>query len=171
MSDPIFLYKEYILAIDTDRYAFDFLRNLVAYCTGYSYESSISTEYSDIFYNDLEIDGLAKEEKNPFYGYIIDREDELGALSPCCLLLNKKYGINDSGGYAVLDQDNFDQYSSPAPFSVGIFFDQEPLSEQIYLIKNRARNFFKKIWKSDAVNIEGFRLIIHSKYAEEVLLD
>ena len=171
MSDPIFLYKEYILAIDTDRYAFDFLRKLVAYCTGYSYESSISTEYSDIFYNDLEIDGLAKEEKNPFYGYIIDREDELGALSPCCLLLNKKYGINDSGGYAVLDQDNFDQYSSPAPFSVGIFFDQEPLSEQIDLIKNRARNFFKKIWKSDTVNIEGFRLIIHSKYAEEVLLD
>ena len=176
MSEPVLLYKEYIFVIDTDSFTQDFYKELVAYCTGYASEDAITSPYSEAFYDEMQIcdskspNGFFEEEKNPFRDYIVDRENENGNLAPCCILLNRKYGINDEDDVARIDEFNFSEYNQPAPFSLGIFFEKYPVQSQIDLIKNRAAKFIKTIWK-DQVKIEGYRLIIHSKYGEEVCLD
>jgi hypothetical protein len=177
MNEPICIAKEYTLVIDTDSSAYAFARELCAYCTGYNHESSISTKISDMFYEDLKIDddekfGLHAEEKNPFYNYVVDRLDEQGAYSPCSVYLNKKYGCNGSGDWALLTENNFEEYGYPAPLSVGIFFDQKPTDEHLAIIKTRSVQFFEKIWKNEIpVKIEGYRIIVQTKYAEEIILE
>lgn len=170
MTDPVLLSKDYILVIDTSRESFDFSKKLVAYCTGYGCEGDADTNYVDMFYDEMNLSEMVIEQ-NPFYEYIVDREDESGDLSPCCVLLNKKYALDESGNIAEVNEDNFHQYVEPAPFSVGIFFSQNPTDQQIALLKKRACAFFEKIWKAENVKIEGMRLIVHTKYGEEILLD
>ena len=77
------------------------------------------------------------------------------------------YGKSSSGDYSVIDESNFSEYNSPAPFSVGIFFENKPQSYQIELIKHRSNDFFGMIENG---KVEGFRLIAHKKYGEEVAL-
>lgn len=170
MSEPVLLSKDYILVIDTNCNSFDFSRKLVAYCTGYGCEGYDDTNYVDMFYDEMNLSEMAIEQ-NPFCEYIVDCEDESGNLSPCCVLLNKKYALDESGNAAEVNEDNFHQYVKPAPFSVGIFFSQNPTDQQIALVKKRACAFFEKIWQSEIVKIEGMRLIVHTKYGEEILLD
>ena len=108
-----------------------------------------------------------EEDDNPFLGFIGDRRDEKDDWSPCSVWLNKRYGCDADGKYSLLTEDNYDNFVFPAPFSVGIFFDVEPTESQINLIKERAVKFFKDYLKSKEVKIEGFRKILHAKYAEE----
>ena len=83
--------------------------------------------------------------------------------------MNKKYGYNAEGNYALLTEENFEDYNFPAPLSVGIFFEEKPEDEQIQIIKQRALKFFENIWESKKpVVIEGFRLIIHTKYGQDI---
>ena len=64
-----------------------------------------------------------------------------------------------------MTEENYGDYNFPAPFSVGIFFGQEPTQEQLDLLKKRSKEFFNI---SDIkANVEGFRLIKYTKYAEE----
>ena len=178
MSEPVLLYKEFIFVIDTNSHKHDFCKELVAYCTGFVHEGSVTSKYSEAFYDEMNLcdetsKGLFAEDKNPFSGYIVDREDDCGELSPCCVLLNKNYAINDEGDAKQLEEANYDEYCYPAPFSVGIFFDKYPEQSQIEILKSRAIKFFKEvwIWPHGSVGIEGFRIIVHSKYGEEIFLD
>ena len=176
MSEPVLLYKEFIFVIDTNFHTHDFCKELVAYCTGFYPESANQDTYHEMFYDEMNLfdvvsEPIFKEDKNPFSGYIVDREDDCGDLSPCCVLLNKNYAINDEGDAKPVDEANYDQYCYPAPFSVGIFFDKYPEESQIKIIKSRATKFFKEVWQHKPVLIEGFRVIVHSKYGEEIFLD
>lgn len=175
MDDSILLSTDYILVIDTDYYAYDFANQLTAYCTGITDEEEVGAECADLFYADMQIQddtsprGRIAEEKNQFFEYVVQRlQDEY--CSPCAVWLNKKYGCNEDGTCAVLTQENYDQYASPAPFSVGIFFGIEPTPELVQIIKDRSLKFFREIYQNERVNVEGFRLIVHTRYGKEVSL-
>lgn len=178
MSEAVLLSTEYTLVIDTNAYAYNFARKLCAYCTGFVGENEEGRDLSDLFYLELDIEdddsprGRLADEKNPFRGYIGDRKDEDDNWSPCALWLNKRYGCNAEGDFARLDEKNYDDYNFPAPFSVGIFFDEEPTPEMIETVRRRANAFFEKVWpklsnSSQTVQVEGLRLIAHKRYGEE----
>lgn len=155
MSEPILISEDYIFVIDTDSFSEDFVDHLTAYCTGFNSETYNEMKYIDLFQEKFEI--------NPFEELIESRE--LGdILSPCSIWLNRNYGVNEDGDVAKLTKDNYEKFSFPAPFSVGIFMN-EPTEEQINLIKTRTKEFFDLY--EPKVNLEGFRLIKHTKYAEE----
>jgi hypothetical protein len=175
MIDPILISTEYTLIIDTNSFSDGFSKQLCAYCTGISDENDIGQKYAEMFYEDRKIEddsspkGRVSEEKNPFYGFIAQRLDEEQLYSPCCVWLNKKYGYNAEGNYALLTEENFEDYNFPAPLSVGIFFEEKPEDEQIQMIKQRTLKFFESIWESkNPVVVEGFRLIIHTKYGQDI---
>lgn len=176
--EPILISTEYTLVIDTDKLAYDFAKPLCAYCTGIVDESDEGLGCSDLYYLEEGIEddpspkGRVADEKNSFYGFVGQRKDEDDCLSPCAVWLNKRYGYNASGEYALLTEKNYDNFNFPAPLSVGIFFDIEPKPEHIQTIKRRAADFFKKIWPklqdgSEPVTVEGFRMITHTKYGHE----
>jgi len=171
MNEPILLAKEYIIVIDTDTPSFDFARPLCAYSTGYEHEANKLQDMSELFYEETKLEG-----KNPFDGFIEDRLDDENFYSPCSVMLNKNYGCDGSGNYAILDQSNFANFNYPAPLSVGIFFANEPNSDQLSMIKTRTQKFFEKVWpeksgSNQKVKFEGMRLIIQTKYGEEKVLD
>ena len=180
MNNPILISTEYTLVVDTDMYSECFAKKLCAYCTGFVDETESDLDFADLFYLDEGIEddkssmGKVAEEKNLFYSIISQRFDEDQNYSPCCIWLNKRYGYNASGNYALLTEENYDEYNFPAPLSVGIFFEFEPDSYHISKIKERAVKFFDDVWlkfSGKKVTIEGFRLIVHNKYAEEKTLD
>jgi len=182
MSEPLLISEEYVLVIDTDQYAGHFLEDLAAYCTGFVGECEKGRACSDLFYMEMGIDddgwpkGKLADEKNPFHGFVGDRQDEVGYWSPCSLWLSRTHGTDGNGNYAVLTEENYDIYKYPAPLSVGIFFDVRPTDFQIELIRDRAAKFFESVYpkmdkddsKPSQVKLEGLRLICHKKYAEEI---
>lgn len=181
MSEPVFLGKDYILVIDTNRSSYDFAKKLCAYCTGFEHEDSKNYDMSYLFYDEMKIkdDGIPKgrtaHEKNPFAKYVIDRRDDEDFYSPCSVMLNKRYGCDGVGKYALLTEDNFDKYCYPAPLSVGIFFAEEPTEEHIKIIKERSQRFFDNVWpehdpSGEKVVVEGLRLVVTVKYGYEKVL-
>ena len=170
--------KEYTLVIDTNSYAHKFYKELCAYCTGMIDETNEAKDYSDMFFEDFDLDddnNHVAEEKSIFYDLISSKIDDVGIYSPCCVWLNKRYGINPEGEYTLLSSDNYEEYNFPAPLSVGIFFDVEPTEQSVLIIKQRAEKFFKEIWSNKfpgnkPVSIEGYRLITHTKHGEETEL-
>jgi hypothetical protein len=174
MSDPIFLCKEYVIVVDTDKSSYSFIKDFCAYCTGYNHESLISSEYSKLFYEDMKLidDNYVNfpYEKNPFNGFLTDKLDHDGYLAPCSVWLNKNFGMDCSGRYELLTEENFDEYSYPAPLSVGFFFNSEPSKQQIEIIKTRSKKFFELFFsdRKFKVNILGYRMIVHTKYGEEI---
>lgn len=177
MTEPVHLSTEYILVIDTDSPAFGFAKDLCAYCTGYESEDSKSLAMANQYFLDLGLEdpksdyGRILFEKSIFYDAIADKRDDEDKYSPCTVMLNKRYGCDDAGNYQLLDEKNFDQFSQPAPLSVGIFFYIEPTKEQVALIRQRAMQFFKNVWQEKKVVVEGLRLIVQTKYGEERVLD
>lgn len=175
MAEPILISEEFTLVIDTDGYVDDFGSHLCAYCTGFCDEES-NTGCSDMFYMEMGLDDDAHEtalDKNLFRDSIVDKE--MGdVISPWISWLSRNWGSDEEGNFAKLTPDNYGTYTFPAPFSIGIFFDVEPTIEQIKIIKERAVAFFVKMWPKmkenedkKPVQIEGFRLIKHTKYGEE----
>lgn len=178
MNEPILLYAEYDLIIDTNCESFHFYKELCAYCTGITNEDEHALDYSNQFYfemvikDDESLKGKIAEEKNPFYGAIrfeIDNNIE----SPCAVMLNKRYGANEDGKYAILTEENCEEYFDIAPLSVAILFDLEPTQEQIQIIKDRAVKFFTEVWPNlptpkEKVEVEGFRLITRTHYGQEM---
>lgn len=177
MDDSVLLSTEYILVIDTNYYAYDFASQLTAYCTGITDDEETGKNYADLFYSEMGIEddenprGKIAEEKNYFHEYVTHRAED-NYFTPCSVWLNKKYGCNDAGDYAQLTSENYDEYSVPAPFSVGIFFDREPTEDLIQIIKERSEQFFRKKCVEDNkhVVIEGFRLIVHTRFGKELPL-
>ena len=177
----ILLSTEYTVVIDTDSVSYEFAKPLCAYCTGIVDEEDVGQEMSDLYYLEQGIEddesprGRVADEKNPFYGFVAQRQDQDQFFSPCSVWLNKHYGCNESGDIAKLTDLNYDEYTCPAPLSVGIFFDVEPTAEQIQTIKERTVSFFEKIWPkvkdgSEKVNVENFSLITHTKYGDHKTL-
>lgn len=175
---PVLICTDYMLVIDTDCLSDMFYKKLCAYCTGYVDEKEEDQSFSDLFYMELGIEddnwskGHLAEDKNPFKDFINQRLDEDQIYSPCCVLLNKRYGYNAYGEYALLTEENCGDYKVPAPMSVGIFFDDKPTKEHLEIIKSRCVKFFKDVWPKinpeEQVNFEGLRLICHTKYGQEI---
>jgi hypothetical protein len=174
MSDPILLSEEYTVVIDTNSLSKEFANALCAYCTGVVDERDEARQYSDLFYMERSIEdddsprGKVAEEKSPFYDFVGQRFVESENYSPCCVWLNKRYGCNEDYEFSLLTEENYEEYSFPAPLSVGIFFDIKPNLEHLEIIKERAFLFFDKVWKKNKVEVEGFRLICHTKYGQEI---
>lgn len=175
MSDPLLISEEFVFVIDTNSSS-DFGSHLCAYCTGLCDEDTHSTGCSNMFYMEMELDDDGEEtalDKNPFSESVVDKE--MGdVVSPWGIWLNRNWGQDDEGNFAKLTPENYGTYTFPAPFSIGIFFGVEPTIEQIEIIKERAAKFFAKMWPNmeenldkKPVEIEGFRLIKHTKYGEE----
>ena len=175
MIEPVLLYAEYDLIIDTNCESFPFYKELCAYCTGFINENDDAQPYSDMFYLEMRIEddespkGKVCDEKNPFYGSIrfeIDNDIE----SPCAVMLNKQYGANEDNEYALLTEENCEEYFDVAPLSIAILFDLEPTKEQIQIVKDRATKFFNEVWPKNKVELEGFRLITRTHYGQESVL-
>lgn len=164
MSDPILISENYVLVIDTNNESYDFVQKLCAYCTGFYSEKETDLQYCDMFFEETNYD----DKENPFRDFIGDQLSEEGVYSPCSVWLNKNHGSNEAGEYAKLTETNYDEYDYPAPFSMGIFFDQEPTEKHIKIIKERSVKFFKEVWK-EKIEVEGFRVISYKKYAEEIV--
>lgn len=168
--EKILLSTEYVVVIDTNSPSFEFAEDLSPYCTGFESENSKDFFLVEKFYETLNIDLKAsnreKMEQNPFHTYVVDKMNQDGYYSPCTVWLNKKYGCNSYGEYAELNENNFESFPMPAPFSVGIYFEREPTEEHLRIIHERAIKFFKHEWKKP-VNVEGIRLITKTIYGEE----
>lgn len=183
MSEPILLYSEFDLIIDTDHESHQFYNELCAYCTGFIDGNDTARDYSDLFYLDMNIEddesprGRVSEEKNPFFNclrFIDDGQTD----TPFALMANKRWGAvytddSDEQTYAVLTEENCEKYSDVAIFSVAIMFDLEPNKKQIQIIKERAIKFFESVWpklSKDKVNVEGFRLVTRTHYGQETII-
>ena len=180
MSDKILLSEEFTLVIDTNVPAYAFADRLVAYCTGYTdeYGPSEAAECVEMFYRDFNLKddqhvqgklskGKCRELKNPFSDAINLKELD-SMMTPWGIMLNSNYGADDHGNFAKLTEDNFDNFSYPAPLSVGIFFAVKPDKSLIEIIKARAVKFFEEIDTSyNGVPIEGYRLICYERFAKE----
>jgi len=168
--EQILLSTEYVVVVDTNSPSFEFAEDFCAYCTGFESENSKDFFMVEKFYESLRINSnlssREKMENNPFYDYVTDKMNQDGFYSPCTIWLNKKYGCNAMGEYAILTEDNFDNFSMPAPLSVGIYFEKEPTEEQLNIIKERAISFFKTEWKKP-VEVEGMRIITKTLYGQE----
>lgn len=165
MSNAVLVNEEYVLLIDTDSYAENFADQLCAYCTGLDSEENPCVDEINAFRDELQ---CASDVDNPFFGMVGDRQNDNGAWCPSAVWLNPKYGMDATGKFALLTEQNYDLYNFPAPLSVGIYFDERPTMEQIEIIKERAAKYFKEVYKEKTVTVEGFRLLKHTKYAEEL---
>lgn len=178
MSEPILVSKDYVLVIDTNKFA-SFADALCAYCTGFCSERATpdAQDLTGVFYLDEGIEddedvrkGRLADDKNPFSGWVVDQLDEVG-FSPCVVWPSRNYGTDTNGDYAALTEENYDEYNYPAGFSVGIYFDGLPPDELVSKVKDRAGKFFAEIYPKlkggEPVTIEGFRMILHTKTAEE----
>lgn len=168
--EKILLSTEYVLVLDTNSPSYEFASDLCAYCTGFEPENENCFDMLDEFYHDIGVKSdsktIDKIDKNPFKDYIFDKLNDEGHYSPCSVWLNKKYGCNEFGEFAVIDENNFDQFQLPAPLSVGIFFEKEPTAELLSVVKKRAIVFFDKICKKP-VKLEGMRIITKNLYGSE----
>lgn len=180
MSDSVLVDENYMLVVETNQFAGHFAEELCAYCTGYVDEEQTGREFADLFYLEMGISddetpkGRLADEKNPFHGYVGDRQMEDGTWTPVALWASRKYGSNASGKYAILGEGNYEEYGFPALFGACIYFDNEPEPEQVALVKERAAKFFNEVYPKTELNgpkdvrVEGFRLIRHEKYAVEM---
>lgn len=166
MSDKVVLSVEHTFVVDTNYRTSQFVGELTAYCTGiYSENASLEEiECSQKFNEEMGIDD--EIENNPFYNFVEQKNLGDNYYSPSSVFLNSKYGCNESGEYALLTEENYEQYDYPAPLSVGIFFKTLPSDELFEIIKNRANQYFS----GKNISVEGFRLITVSRVAEEKVL-
>ncbi len=167
MNEKTILSVEYTFVIDTNYPTSEFCEELTAYCTGIYSENASEEEinYSRIFNQDMNID--EEIENNPFYNFIEQKNLGDNFYSPCSVYLNSKYGCDGYGNFALLTEDNYEQYDYPAPLSVGIFLKNLPSDELFEILKKRVRQFFTD---KKNVSVEGFRLITVSRVAEEKVL-
>jgi hypothetical protein len=165
----ILLNTKYILVLDTNSYSEHFAEHLCAYCTGIYGENHNPqvVQAGDLYFEEEEIG-----EENPFNPFIDLKMNEDGHYSPCCVMLNRKYGCNADGQFAVLTKENEADYNFPAPLSVGIFFYDYPSIELIDVVRRRAKSFFDVYNTSTDSNVvfEGMRFITIREYAEEEAL-
>jgi len=175
MSEPILISEKYMLVIDTDSHVGEFGSQLCAYCTGFDDEDG-DPGYANMFYMEMGLEDEGDElalEKNPFKDSIVEENDGEGSFA-WSYWLSRNWGTDDRGNFGRITQDNYGNYSYPAPFSFAILFWVEPTIEQVKIIKERAVKFFAEMWPEakenyaqKEVKIEGFRLIKHTKYGEE----
>lgn len=154
----VLMEENFIFVVDTNSFVDSLINAFSAFCTGFSHESYLDQTNFILFDQEFP--------ENPFQDYIVDRELDTG-YSPCCVWLNRKWGIDSNGNYEQLTEENYSKYENPAPFSIGIFFGIEPTKEQVLILKDRAKIFLDQY----KIKIEGFRLIKHSRFAEESNLD
>jgi hypothetical protein len=166
MSEKVVLSVEYTFVVDTNQYMDEFAGQLTAYCTGIYSENAIEEEinYSRIFNQEMNID--EEIENNPFFNFVQQKNLGDNFYSPCSVYLNSKYGCDGHGNFALLTEDNYEQYDYPAPLSIGIFLKSLPSDELFEILKKRACKFFDE----KNISVEGFRLITVSRLAEEKIL-
>lgn len=162
----------FTVVIETNQYAGSFERELAAYCTGVTGEDEIGQDVANLFYRDLNIEDDEEDvadpklayEKSIFHGFLADRQDDNGVWRPCSIWPNPRYGCNSNGEYAVLDEENYEQYNFPAYLGVAIYFEVKPHQKHLDLIKERAIQFFNEVYPSLAEDkpipvIERVRLL------------
>ena len=131
-----------IFVIDTNQYAGNFEREMCAYMTGIIGDCEVGREYADMFNKDIN--------SNPFQDLVSQQPDEGACYRPC----------------AIWKSLNPLEYNS-----VAIFFEGVPTSEQIALLKERAKEFtlIQKTFTAP-ITIHGFRLITEITTVDETFV-
>lgn len=160
------LTEGFAVVIETDQYAGRFERELTAYCTGFVGECEAGRELSDLFYRDFDIsddEDFCADEKNPFRGFIGDRQDDTGTWRPCSVWMNPRYGCKSDGTYSLLNEENYSEYNFPAFFAVAIYFEVKPDKSLLDIITDRAKKFFDEVYPEihaePIASIERIRLL------------
>ena len=181
--------SQFVLVVDTDRYAGNFERELGAYCVGEIGECGVGQEWADDY---------AKEETYDFGDIVEDLPDEYSCYRPVKLVETPGF-FNDGVGnvwpedtapalvkdkyYSTLHSEEYEHYEpleieslrteGPGHFnafySVGIIFSHRPTQEEIDIIKRRAAIFCETKWpeqfkrdfdvETSPIKIIGFRLL------------
>lgn len=155
----------YLFVIDTNIYTGNFEREMCAYITGQIGECDVGEENAE----------LAKQEIPELVAQLEDLvelvTDEHGCARPVSIFPNPRYGNDGDGNHTLLTDDNREQFSWPAYYSVAIFFHSIPDSGLLDIMKERARNIATRgvglKGYEQKVEIEGFRLLEqHTLYKE-----
>ncbi len=170
----------FIVIVETNQYAGRFERELTAYCTGVVGECEVGREMSNLFYRDHNIcddddipDPLCADEKSLFYGFMGDRQDDHGVWRPCSIWANPRYGCKSNGDYALLTEENYDEYNFPAFLSVAMFFEVKPHQDHLDIIAKRAQKFFEEIYPNTeegeaGIVVERVRLLREVRGIEDL---
>lgn len=129
-------HSRYIIVIDTDQFAGNFVRELCGWTTGqYGYGGDHIGSFESMMY--------AREEDDTTLMLFSNMEhtpDDKGNLYPCRIWESPNGQMN----------------------SVALFFESRPTEQQIAIIKRRCGTFnnrSKKIFDTDVENFVGFRLV------------
>lgn len=168
----------WILCVDTDRYAGNFERQLVAYCTGHYGDCGVGREEAKEFHD--EVEGY------PFEGFVVPIADEHGCDRPASIWStpgwrNNGYGVcKRTAEIEALSAEAAAQWkkSWPAYMSVAAFFVKRPTPELVALFTQRVEKYiatrgygFRKTAEEDSIRIEGYRLLVFRGAIEEESLD
>lgn len=159
----------YIFIVDTDQYAGNFERQMVAYMTGIVGECGVGEEHA----NDI---------KETLDDIVISVPDEHGCCRPATILSTPGYFNNGVGGHYEDGQEdialeernkNYIQYNRerganldvnkplekyPACQSVGCYLSRKFNDDTITLLKERAQKFVE-LPEHKNIKILGFRLL------------
>ena len=156
----------YLFIIDTDTYAGDFERAMCAYVTGQIGDCGVGEENAELAKQ--EIPEVIAQLEN----LIEQVPDEHGCRRPVSIFPNPRYGNDGHGNYALLTDENREQFRWPAYYSVAIFFHSIPNSELLDVMKERTRNITQKgvglKGYEQIVGIEGFEFLVQRTTYEAI---
>lgn len=155
----ICLYKQYLFVVDTNQYAGNFEREMAAYMTGKYGDCGVGDREADIFNQEIGINP-DDEDNHPFKNIIRVPDGEHGCNRPVTLVATP--GLRNNGQGVVTKGDPKECKMYPAYYSIGIYFEDIPISEQKEIMMKRAEkfaNYAKKYNLKQKIDIIGYRLL------------
>ena len=180
-----------IFIVDTNKYAGNFERQMIAYMTGMYGDCGVGQEEAIVFYKEmgfLEKDFVCKDshlpyqdnpylpyEDNPFNEIITQLPDERGCFRPSAIWPNHNW-FNDGNGKHYKEGTDVDKSIKkwPAYNSVATFLTEFPSQELLDIMIERAKKFVPYIasarFPTKGLNIELFRLIERRQVDRDLLM-
>jgi hypothetical protein len=155
----------YVFVVDTDHYAGNFERPMVAYMTGAVGECEVGQEEADLF------------EENGLFLELTDKTshelDDHGCARPASIWTTPGRYNNGNGKHFDGNPTGAGKY--PAYESVAAFFSERPTDEEIEFMKQRAHEYVEykhqtrpAYFKDESqIRIKGFRLITQQVSTQE----
>lgn len=147
----------YVFVVDTDHYAGNFERQMVAYVTGSLGECGVGREEQALFEEESGFPDLMDKMSH--------QPDDHGCFRPATIWTTP--GRYNNGNGKHFDGEPVGKGRYPAYESVAAFFHERPTDEEIVEMKERAHKFVQ-YWRDEApsyrrkapiIKIKGFRLI------------
>lgn len=140
----------FLFVVDTDRYAGNFERELVAYMTGAVGECGVGEEYAE----------QVPQSIHKLFSWNLDAQpDDSGCLHSSTLVATTGWHNDGWGNHYRNAPGQEPTPPYPAYLSVGIYFLKKPDESSTEILRNRAKDFFGAYQATKVVTILGFRLI------------